>query len=210
MVSYYGMYYSLSQVLLKITSPGVPDFYQGTELWGLSLVDPDNRRPVDYGARTAMLEELKRLESEMGPAEISGNLMTGWQDGRIKLYLTWKALNFRRMNTELFGDGEYISLAANGTGCESICAFARKLGEKTAITAVPRLLTKRFPYAKSVRAEEIWEDTAVIIPFAKAGEKYRNFYTGEVLTAAISGEAASLKASELFSSFPVALLDRLI
>lgn len=208
-VSYYGMYYSLSQALLKITSPGVPDFYQGTELWDFSLVDPDNRRPVDFGLRTAMLEGLKKLESEIGLSGISGKLMAGPKDGRIKLYLMWKALNFRRMNRELFEEGEYIPLEAIGAGAESICAFARRTEARTAITAVPRLLVRRTPAEKPPLGQATWDDTTLLIPFAKEGERYGNIYTGEVVTAGIRGDAASISAFELFSGFPVALLDRI-
>ena len=206
-VSYYGMFNSLSQALLKITSPGVPDFYQGTELWGLSLVDPDNRRAVDFGLRTAMLAELKKLESEIGPAELSKKLMAEREDGRVKLFMTWMALNFRRMNRELFEEGEYIPLEAIGTGAESVCAFARKLGDRTAITAVPRLLVRRA--TKPPLEREAWDGTLLIIPFAKEGERYRNVCTGEVVIVGISGVVASINAFELFGPFPVALLDRI-
>ena len=95
-ISRYGMFNSLSQTLLKITSPGIPDFYQGTELWDFSLVDPDNRRPVDYSVRTKMLEELKRNEHEMPLSEIAKELTINKDNGRIKLYLIYKVLNYRK------------------------------------------------------------------------------------------------------------------
>ena len=95
-IAYCGMCNSLSQTLLKIMSPGVPDFYQGTEIWNFSLVDPDNRRPVDYDQRRKMLHDLRQWEKEAGRREVARRLRDAWQDGRIKMYVTYKALNFRK------------------------------------------------------------------------------------------------------------------
>ena len=94
-----GAINSLSQTLLKLTSPGVPDIYQGNEIWDFSLVDPDNRRPVDYAKRKKMLDALKGATPE--------ELLDNWSDGRIKLFLTHRLLTFRRENPELFRDGSY-------------------------------------------------------------------------------------------------------
>ena len=97
-ISRYGMYNSLSQTLLKICAPGVPDFYQGAELWNFSLVDPDNRRPVDYGTRVRVLKEIKNQEAEAGPFELARKLMMDKESGAIKQYLIYKALNYRKAN----------------------------------------------------------------------------------------------------------------
>ncbi len=113
-IAYCGMFNSLSQTLLKIASPGVPDIYQGTELWDLSFVDPDNRRPVDYAERRHLLEELKGAEVKDRPGLLR-DLMSRWEDGRIKLYLTHKPLDFRRAHQELFTDGEYLPLRPQGS-----------------------------------------------------------------------------------------------
>src|SRR5207244_6645251 len=94
-VAYFGALSSVSQLVLKITSPGVPDFYRGTDVWDLSLADPDNRRPVDFNSRVSVLEELK---NEAKPAD----LLKHWTDGRLKLWTTWKLLNFRRDRSDLF------------------------------------------------------------------------------------------------------------
>ena len=145
-ISHYGMFNSLSQTLLKITCPGVPDFYQGTELWDFSLVDPDNRRPVDYGIRMEMLEEIKRMEAEPGRRELVRRLTVDKEDGRIKLYLTYRLLNFRRENRGLFEKGEYLPLEARGRLAENVCAFARRNNGKSLIIAAPRFLTKVVPW----------------------------------------------------------------
>ena len=107
-ISHYGMFNSLSKALLKITSPGVPDFYQGTEIWDFSLVDPDNRRPVDYDLRIRMFEELKKRESDIGPLKLINELTVNKDNGKIKMYLIYKSLNFRKNNRELFERGEYL------------------------------------------------------------------------------------------------------
>ncbi len=112
-VAHYGAINGLAQLLLKIASPGVPDIYQGMELWDFSLVDPDNRRPVDYRHRTRLLNELMTMERE-GLDPLARGLLSSWEDGRIKLFVTCKALSFRRERKELFLDGAYVPLRHNG------------------------------------------------------------------------------------------------
>jgi len=117
-----GALNSLSQTLLKLTAPGVPDVYQGNELWDFSLVDPDNRRPVDYGLRNGLLADLKRMD----PADARSVLEEdAWEDGRPKLYLTWKALELRRDMPELFERGEYVPLGTEGEMHDRLVAFAK-------------------------------------------------------------------------------------
>jgi (1->4)-alpha-D-glucan 1-alpha-D-glucosylmutase len=120
-IAHRGAVNALAQVLLKICSPGVPDFYQGTELWDFSLVDPDNRRPVDFKKRTVLLDDLRRAEAHDLPALIK-DLTANWRDGRIKLYVTYKTLTFRRANAELFQTGDYIPAGGR--------SFARRLGDR--------------------------------------------------------------------------------
>src|SRR5205823_5608700 len=116
-VAYFGALSGLSQLVLKMTSPGVPDFYRGTDMWDFSLVDPDNRRPVDFSSRIAMLNDLKRRAS-------LPHLLKHWMDGRLKMYVTWKLLNFRRSHADLFLHGEYIPLRVSGTRANHVIAFA--------------------------------------------------------------------------------------
>jgi len=113
-VAYYGMLNGLSQTLLKIFSPGIPDFYQGSELWDLRLVDPDNRQSVDFAERQSMLESV-RQGTASGALSFSSELIKNWRDGRIKLYLIWKALTFRREHRVLFDRGDFAPVDVIGT-----------------------------------------------------------------------------------------------
>jgi maltooligosyltrehalose synthase len=117
-----GLRNALAQILLKCTSPGVPDIYQGTELWDDSLVDPDNRRPVDFSARSASLAELQQRE-RAGCLPLVQELLAQWWDGRLKLYVTSKALHFRRSHATLFQDGDYLPLLCRGARREHVIAL---------------------------------------------------------------------------------------
>src|SRR5581483_10679020 len=121
-----GMFNSLSQTLLKVTAPGVPDFYQGSELWDFSLVDPDNRRPVDYAHRQQLLASLRRNESA-DRAALADELLRQAEDGRVKMFVTSRALCYRRDNRELFDRGEYAPLQTSGERERHVVAFARKI-----------------------------------------------------------------------------------
>ena len=127
-VSDYGLFNSLSQTLLKLASPGVPDTYQGTEMWDFSLVDPDNRRPVDYDRRRRMLEDLRSAAESAGGdlRDLARDLVATREDGRIKLYVTHRSLACRRDHPGLFTAGEYIPLAAEGSKAAHLFAFARR------------------------------------------------------------------------------------
>ena len=134
-IAHLGFYNTLAQTLLKITCPGVPDFYQGTELWDLTLVDPDNRRPVDFQKRQTLLAEVAKLNPEKAP-----ELLAAYSDGKAKLYVIHKALLFRRKHRRLFEEGEYLPLAVGGARADHVVAFARKTGDSYAVTVVPRFL----------------------------------------------------------------------
>ncbi len=186
-----GAVYALAQVLLKIASPGLPDFYQGSELWDFSLVDPDNRRPVDFTRRAAMLDELRRREAQ-DQAGLLDDLNTNWEDGRIKLYLTYKALNFRKAQPELFQKGEYVPLEA-----PRACAFARRAGDLWAVTAVPRMIGCLSVPRKRLLPPNAFEDAALVLPKG-APRKWHNVLTGE--------QTGKLRLADLFARFPAALL----
>jgi (1->4)-alpha-D-glucan 1-alpha-D-glucosylmutase len=209
MISHYGMYNSLSQTLLKICAPGVPDFYQGTELWDFSLVDPDNRRPVDFERRISILEELRRQEREMTGAALAWELTQSAVDGRIKLYVVHKALEHRRANNELYGQGEYLPLTAKGYRAGNVCAFARRKNGASMIIAVPRFLTGLISGTGAVPfGKGVWEDTMLMLPEAVQGGIYRNVFTGELLTASAESKERGILVADIFGSFPVALLER--
>jgi (1->4)-alpha-D-glucan 1-alpha-D-glucosylmutase len=201
-----GAFTALSQTLLKIASPGVPDFYQGTELWNLTLVDPDNRRPVDYKRRSDALNELKRREAEIGPGELMRELLAGWEDGGVKLYLIHRALGYRRENRELFENGEYIPLEAKGSRARHVCAFARRLEGKSLIVAVPRFVATlvsgpgMFP-----GGEEAWGDSFLAPP--DGVDSWRNVLTGDAVAVREREGTTALALAELFAEAPVALLE---
>ncbi|MDA8083309.1 MAG: malto-oligosyltrehalose synthase [Nitrospiraceae bacterium] len=207
-VAEFGIYNSFSQTLLKITSPGVPDFYQGTELWDLNLVDPDNRWPVDFKERSHCMEQLKQGESSLGPAGLAKKVLEERKDGRIKMYVIWKALALRRSMRRLFEQGEYVPLETMGAGFENICAFERGMGGRRIVVAVPRLLARLLRGKDSLPlGPDAWGDTAVIVPFASGGMRFRNVFTDEIITAVPHEGATVLPASALFRTFPVALAE---
>jgi (1->4)-alpha-D-glucan 1-alpha-D-glucosylmutase len=208
MVSHYGMFNSLSQTLLKICSPGVPDFYQGTELWDFSLVDPDNRRPVDFAKRIDILAKLRQKEMETTGVDLAWQLSLAKEDGRIKLYLVHKALNYRKAKRTLFEQGEYLPLEAEGMKAEHVCAFARRAGKVFIVTAVPRFLTRIISGGGSVPfGKAVWDETRLTLTMGEPGMQFRNVFTGEIVTAGSKGEKTSLLLADVFACFPAAILE---
>lgn len=205
-----GMFNSLSQTLLKITSPGIPDFYQGNELWDFSLVDPDNRRPVDYQLRKTLLDELLQMESSSGLLETARKTLASRSDGRIKMYLTAKALNFRRENRELFESGRYLPLAVEGDRQENVCAFERSINDSSVLIVVPRFCSRLIPGGNGLPlGQKVWLDTRIIQSFDVATSRYRNIFTGEILGLDQVGNRLSLALENILAEFPVALLEKI-
>jgi (1->4)-alpha-D-glucan 1-alpha-D-glucosylmutase len=210
-ISHFGLFNSLAQTLLRLAAPGVPDTYQGTEVWDFSLVDPDNRRPVDYGRLRRMLNELRAAAAAAGEdlRELARGLVDTKEDGRIKLYVTERALHCRRAHAGLFSAGEYIPLSAAGAKAGHLFAFVRRDSDRCALVAVPRLLTRLAPDMTRPPLEEpAWSDTQLALPALgrDAGRHWRNVFTGEVLAATDREGTLSLTAAEVFANFPVALL----
>jgi (1->4)-alpha-D-glucan 1-alpha-D-glucosylmutase len=198
-IAYYGVFNSLSQTLLKITAPGVPDFYQGTELWDLNLVDPDNRRPVDFGLRVQHLREIRRrIETDV--LELIQELLATKEDGRVKLFLIVQALKARKASADIFQKGTYKPLAVAGRFRKHLIAFARRDASGWSVTVVPRFLTTVVEYGRLPLGPEIWQDTGVILP-EQAPLLWRNVLTSQVLSG-----GQTLWAGEIFQHFPVALL----
>ncbi len=202
------MYNSLAQTLLKISVPGVPDFYQGTELWNFNLVDPDNRRPVDFEMRMTMLSELKRKEAEIAGVKLAEELCHSMDDGRIKMYLTYKALMCRKANKALFEKGTYIPLSIAGSKADHVCAFARRMDGASMIVAVQRFLCRIMPAdGPNFLDKALWEDTYIVLPDADLENQYRNVLTGETISTKLQQDGKQgLALSEIFSGFPVALM----
>jgi (1->4)-alpha-D-glucan 1-alpha-D-glucosylmutase len=202
-----GMVNSLAQTLFKITTPGVPDFYQGSELWDLSLVDPDNRRPVDFRRRRDFLAALKCAEGRQH-AEFLSDFYAQWQDGRAKLYLGYKLLNYRRARRELFESGDYLPLFAEGRMRRHICAFARRHNDQWTISAAPRLWT-HLVAAGFPLGEAPWQQKHLMLPI-NAPACWINILSGEsIATINLKTGHKALILSELFAKCPVAFLDGL-
>jgi len=205
-VARFGLRNSLSQTLLKLLSPGVPDLYQGTELWTFSLVDPDNRRPVDFELRRTLLEELARRSSEQPLHELTRTLCEQLPDGRAKLYLTWRALHLRRDDPELFQLGEYLPLAADGPYAGHLCAFARRREQREVVGIAPRwLATLSHANASSDAVMPALPDTTVELPSAGP---FVNALTGRSVEPTEQDGQYRFAVDQLLSDFPVALLTR--
>jgi (1->4)-alpha-D-glucan 1-alpha-D-glucosylmutase len=209
-VAFFGRWNSLSQVLLKLTCPGVPDIYQSTELWDLSLVDPDNRRPVDYEQRQSLLSGLKeRIEK---PGENLGflarELLENSWDGRVKLYLVWRTLQARRRAPKIFSVGSYLPLEAEGDKKDHLFAFARTLGKDSILVAVPRLIVGLLEGREGPPLGEApWKDTRIRVSEEWVGWKFRNLFTGEELGVRKGERGAGFFLADLFLNFPVAFLE---
>jgi (1->4)-alpha-D-glucan 1-alpha-D-glucosylmutase len=200
-----GLWNSLSQTLLKLTCPGVPDIYQGNDLWDFSLVDPDNRRPVDYIHRQQMFESI-RVWGKDTDALSTGRLLETPEDGRLKLYLIWRTLCLRQRQPDLFQQGEYLPLAVEGAKANHVVAFARKFGTTRALVVVPRLVAGLLnDIDLPPIGPRIWDDTHVLLPFRSCSEKCRNAFTGEVLDLEETDEYAKIGVSKALAKFPVAL-----
>lgn len=201
-VAYFGMVNGLSQTLLKIAAPGVVDFYQGSELWDLRLVDPDNRGPIDFAKRTAALDAIADAHRS-GSHESLRDLVDRWQDGRIKMYLIWKTLRFRREHEALFREGEFIPLQAAGACSRHVITFLRKREGSSVLIAVPRWLSQMAPVSANP-ASFPWHDTRIILPSKELAGWSNIFAPQNVPVQSAEGEPC-LFAADLFREFPVAM-----
>jgi (1->4)-alpha-D-glucan 1-alpha-D-glucosylmutase len=189
-----GALVSLSQLAVKLTAPGVPDIYQGTELWDLSLVDPDNRRPVDYDARAAWLAGI----ADADPAE----LIADWRSARLKMRLLAAGLRLRTEAPDLFADGEYVALETHGAQAERLVAFARLHDDSAVLVLAPRLLLPLLEGSDSPHVPpERWGDTAIRLPEPLSHRDWRDAVTGET-----HGSGETIPAAAALARFPVALL----
>ena len=208
-ISHFGLFNSLSQTLLKLASPGVPDTYQGTELWDFSLVDPDNRRPVDYDRRRRMLQDLRSAAEADGGnlRELARDLVAVKEDGRIKLFVTYRTLHCRRDHPGLFSAGEYLPIAVDGPKAAHLFAFVRRSGDVLALVVVPRLVAGLTTDPdRPPLGQEVWQDTRLVLTGVAPVTRWRNLFTGETLATEDRDGQPSLAAADVFASFPVALL----
>ncbi|MFL6314492.1 MAG: malto-oligosyltrehalose synthase [Terriglobales bacterium] len=201
-VHFFGAINSLAQRLVMLTSPGNPDIYQGTELWDFSLVDPDNRRPVDYALRERVLTELDRKAESGDLPSLCAELLENYQDGRIKMWTTMQALRLRRDRRDLFHPGLYQPMHPKGAKQQHVVAFAREHNSHMAIVAVPRLSYTLAGGALRAPLASLWENTELPVP-SRCPEFLENVFTGEKIRVT---PQRTLLCREVFAHFPVALL----
>jgi (1->4)-alpha-D-glucan 1-alpha-D-glucosylmutase len=206
----FGLLNGLSQVLCKLAAPGVPDIYQGNEIWDFSLVDPDNRRPVDYEQRRRMLSELRGITTAAQVRSLVDHL----GDGRCKLYLAWKVLQFRREHEALFRRGDYVPLRVTGERASNLCAFARRLEGELVVVIAPRLYLRLLGERElAPLGAEVWENTLVELPRGYAvggsgGGALRSLFDGSDVLPVKQGERSAISVAAALDHFPVALLHR--
>ena len=208
-IIHFGLFNSLSQLALKLCCPGIPDIYQGCELWDFSLVDPDNRRPVDFGWR---MDQFAALQQRFAAADRdewaarASELVAHKQNGLVKLYALWRMLAARRQFETLFTSGDYTEVAASGTRARNVISFIRCDENASCLVAVPRFLAGLLSDEhQAPTGETIWSDTWLEMPKEPRerldGRKLRNIFTGRVMTG-----KSQLSASEIFREFPIAVL----
>jgi (1->4)-alpha-D-glucan 1-alpha-D-glucosylmutase len=203
--AWFGALNSVAMALLHCTSPGVPDIYQGCELIELSLVDPDNRRPVNYAHRSEVLRELQTLSTLSGDARTAGldGLLATPDDGRLKLWVIWRALGLRREQPELFAGGAYEPVAVTGERARHVVAYARRFGDAGVVTVSGRLFASLgIESGVPPVGRDVWGDTMLELPFLASGKQLVDELTGEVAESAAPGLALAATLSRL----PFALL----
>ena len=200
----FGVVNSLAQVVLKIAVPGIPDFYQGNELWELSLVDPDNRRPVDYNLRAGYMDALHELAGREGPAAVCRDVLANVADGRVKLWTTHRALELRQREHAIFRHGEYTALEVAGEHQENVIAFLRRdpSSGRSVLAVLPRFACSLMRGKLEMPLGSAWGNDQLRIPVS-TGTRYSNVFTGESVTVP---EQQNLPLSTLFATYPVALL----
>jgi (1->4)-alpha-D-glucan 1-alpha-D-glucosylmutase len=204
-IAYFGMVNSLSQVLLKIASPGAADFYQGSELWDLRLVDPDNRGPVDFFRRMTMLDDIDRMRSR-DREKLVRELVDHWHDARIKLYLMQTALCYRRENATLFQEGEFLPLQSTGDRSQHVVSFLRRHNGREVLVVVPRWLSQISESSAKGQTAPDWHGTQIKLP-SGSPSSWTNVITREKVVSQQQSGERSLRVDALFRNFPVALLD---
>jgi (1->4)-alpha-D-glucan 1-alpha-D-glucosylmutase len=204
-IARFGILNSLSQTLCKLTAPGVPDIYQGNELLDFSLVDPDNRRPVDYARRARMLAELEAHGA--ADPKFARALLTDLNDGRAKLYVTWQALQFRKAHAALFDSGEYLPADVAGVRTSHLCAFARRCGSESILVVIPRLYARLLGEREPLPlGERVWGDTAIGLPEKLRGRRWTNVLDGVAIDTQSRAGGHFVAVSQALANFPVALL----
>ena len=202
-VEMYGMYNSLSQLLLKLTCPGVPDIYQGCETWNLAMVDPDNRLPVNFDSNRRLLNEISQTR-QTSTIDFAKSLLENCHSGMIKLHLLTSVLRFRNKNQDLFNYGNYVPFKASGRYSENVIVFAREHSKSKIIVATPRFFSKLCDVTKKP-VGKIWDRTTVQLP-AKFHGSYSNIFTGESVILDEQNNGCHLECDVAFGELPFCLL----
>jgi (1->4)-alpha-D-glucan 1-alpha-D-glucosylmutase len=203
-ISRAGMWNSIAQLVVKIASPGVPDFYQGNDLWAFDLVDPDNRRPVNYDVRRQMLKRLAE-QAARDRATLVDRLRENLCDGAIKLYITSEALRFRRDHRHLFAQGSYTALGGEGSRSRHVVAFARATANQMLLAVTGRFFLK-LCNSHSQPIGDTWGNTTIALPRNTAHTSFREIFTGEIVHAEQSEGGLFLPVNKVLARCPVALL----
>ncbi len=198
-IAFHGALNSLSQLVVKVGSPGVPDFYQGSELWDLRLVDPDNRQPIDFELRHSFV---KAIQSH--PDEIAASL-SSWKDGGLKLRVMRAALACRKKYAELFLNGKFHPVAVRGLHAESVFAFARSLGNLWALIVVPRITSRVSRAPAMPLGSKAWKDTQLVVP-ADAPTNWKDVIGEKACSAVRDDDTNVMLAADVFHSLPVGML----
>lgn len=198
-----GIWNSLSQTLLRMTIPGIPDIYQGMESWCFSLVDPDNRRPVDFERLRRELDGIKRSEPS---GDLLSELIKNRQDGRIKLYLVWKILSLRREESELFERGTYVPAETMGEHRDKIISFARTKERDGILVAAGRYFTRLGDAETVPTGERSWGDSAIAAPAGFTDTEYEEILSGRTVMMSQNRGQLQFKAADLFENLPLAVL----
>ena len=200
----FGALNSLAQVVLKTAVPGIPDFYQGNELWELTLVDPDNRRPVDFSQRAGYLNALQALSEREGAGTVCREVLASLADGRAKLWTTHRALQLRQQEHAIFRRGEYVTLEVAGDHQENVIAFLRRdpVSERSVLAVLPRFACTLMRGKAELPLGEAWGKDQLRIP-VPPGTRYTNVFTGESVTVT---EQQTVALGSIFGIYPVALL----
>ena len=208
MIARLGLYNGLSQCLLKLSAPGVPDIYQGCELWNFCLVDPDNRQPVDYSLGRSMLADLNEQMTKAGDQyrELAAQLLDTMADGRIKLFITWRLLSYRRQHEDIFRQSNYIPLTAEGPEADHICGFARRFGKKLIVSACARYFASLSHKGNQIPCGSVWSETFLEVPEEGSGSWF-NILTGEFLQTKKIKEKEVFAMEQIFTTLPVAFLE---
>ncbi len=212
-VSRMGAINSLAQVLIKITSPGIPDTYQGCELWDWSLVDPDNRQPVDFDHRKRLLQNLEPLLAVPSPLDAGSRtrdllqMLDLWENGKIKMFVTACCLRLRKNHPELFLEGDYLPLTVTGEHADHVVAFARQNHEKLSITIAPRRVAHLMEPELKWPVNSLWEGTHIVLPPGLSEkETLQNLFTRQPLPITVRDGQSTLDLTHVFALWPLALL----